>query len=258
MIWRAPRLPRVSTLTGIGIVVSIVIFLVSYVVVGATQFGAILSMFAFVISLYIDIRLDINAILLELKSRKVVEGIANEFVREVALAEVARRDMIFDDIAQNRIRFDSVGSMMHVYYELLNKPDLKKIRATSMVSVNELWESEHGKKALEENLKAVKRGVSIERIFIFPDEKTRETPEAKAHLRKHVDGGIVVRSVLSRILDPGNRRDFGVFDGSIVLQYSLGPDGNIVMCMLSANDRDVDEYDRIYNLVREASTEFKP
>jgi hypothetical protein len=111
---------------------------------------------------------------------------------------------------------------------------------------------------LEENLKAVKRGVSIERIFIFPDEKTRETPEAKAHLRKHADGGIVVRSVLSRVLDPGNRRDFGVADGSIVLQYSLGPDGNIVMCMLSANDRDVDEYDRIYNLVREASTEFKP
>jgi hypothetical protein len=258
MIWRAPRLPRVSTLIAIGIVVSIVIFLVSYVIIGATQFGAILSMLAFIISLYIDTRLDINAILLELKSRKVAEGIANEFVREVALAEVARRDMIFDDIARNRIHFDSVGSMMHVYYELLNKPDLKKMRATSMVSVNQLWESEHGKKALEENLKAVKRGVSIERIFIFPDEEAGEAPEAKAHLKKHADGGVVVRTVLSRLLDPGNRRDFGVADDSIVLQYSLGPDGDIVMCMLSANDRDVDQYDHIYDLIREASTEFKP
>jgi hypothetical protein len=241
-----------------GIVIAIVVFIISYLVAGATPFGAVLSMFSFVVSLFIGIRLDMNDILLELKSRRIVEGIGNHFVREVALVELAKRDSIFDDIAQNRIRFDSVGSMMHVYYELLNKPHLKKIRAASMVSLNVLWESEHGKKALDENLKAVKRGVTIERIFIFPDEKAKEAPEAKAHLRKHTEGGIAVLTVLSRFLDPANRRDFMVTDNGIVLQYSLGPDGDIVMCMLSANDRDVDEYDHIYDLVREASTEFKP
>lgn len=244
-------------MTGIGVIVAIVIFIISYLVAGATPFGALLSMFSFTVSLFIGIRLDMDSILLELKSRRIAERIGNQFLREVALAELAKRDSIFDDIAQSRIRFDSVGSMMHVYYVLLNRPDLRKIRATSTVSVNVLWESEHGKKALDDNLKAVKRGVSIERIFIFPDEKTREASEAKAHLRKHADGGIVVRTVVSRLLDPANRRDFMVTDTGIVLEYTLGPDGDIVMCMLSTNDRDVDEHKRVYDLVREASTEFR-
>ena len=156
--------------TVMGMLVAIIVFLSGYVIEGRASLGsAVLSIFAFLVSLHVAIRLDISDILVELKSRRTVERMHNRFVREMALADLGRRDSALDDIAQSRIRFDSIGSMGQVYYELLKNPDVRRIKATSMVSLNIVWESERGRKALEENLRAVQRGVGIERVFIFPD-----------------------------------------------------------------------------------------
>lgn len=253
-IWMGARMPRERTLIIIGIVVAIAVFLLGYIIEGqVSSMSAVLAIFSFLITLYIDIRLDIGDILFELKSRRAVEGIHSIFVRDVALNEVRKRDSIFNDIAQGRVYFDSVGSMMQVYYELLRNPGVKKIRATSMVSVNVVWESERGRKTLEENLEAVQRGVSIERIFIFPDEATRD--RSGDHLRKQAEGGIAVRTVLSRDLDAANRRDFMVTDSGVLLDYSIGPDGDIVECMVSANRQDLQKYDGIYAQIKSASSE---
>jgi len=252
-------LTRERAVAIIGILVAITVFLLGYVVTGqASPISAILSMFAFLISLHVGIRLDISDILVELKSRRTVERVQNKFVREMAQAELKGRDSILDDIAQSRIRFDSVGSMMYVYYELVKNREVRRIRATSMVSLNVVWESERGRRALEENLNAVKRGVSIERIFIFPSEQTRDSEKAKAHLKAQADGGITVRTLLAHQLESANCRDFMLTDNGILLEYSIGPDGDIVACVLSTNDRDVTEYSRIYEQIKAASTEFKP
>lgn len=250
---------RERTVIGIGILVSITVFILGSLIQGQVSLtSAVLGMFSLLISFFISIRLDISDIISELRSRRAFERVSKKFVREVALNELKKRDSIFDHVAQGRIFFDSIGFMMQVYYELLRDTDVKNLRATSMVSMNMVWESERGRKTLNDNLKAVERGVSIERIFIFPNEATRDSPEAKDHLKKQVDGGISVRTVLARDIEPANRRDFGITDSGVLLEYSIGPDGDIVKCMVSANDQDVETYSQIYDQIKSASSELKP
>jgi hypothetical protein len=253
------RVVREQTLTVIGILVSIMIFVMGSLIQGQVSLtSGVLGMFSLLISFYINIRLNISDIVSELRSRRAFERIPKKFVREIALNELTKRDSIFDHIAQGRIYLDSIGSMMQVYYELLRDTDVKKLRATSMVSMNMVWESERGRKTLHDNLKAVERGVSIERIFIFPDEATRDDTEARVHLKKQVDGGISVRTVLARNIETANRRDFGITDSGVLLEYSIGPDGDIVKCMISANEQDIERYNQIYEQIKSESSELKP
>jgi len=63
----------------------------------------------------------------------------------------------------------------------------KKILATSYVDDDKWWRGDSGRKYLEANEKAVKRGVEIERVFIFPNKNSFES--SKDILNEHCKTG---------------------------------------------------------------------
>jgi len=115
----------------------------------------------------------------------------------------------------------------------LTKAALADIDATSLTTVDAggkgftdggLWSSDLGQRYLDAQRDAIKRGVTIRRIFIMDRPELLTDPDFVSICRLHAELGITVR-----VLDPskiaGTRRgslfDFVIFDG--VLSYQTTP-----------------------------------
>lgn len=242
----------------IACLVGLITYGVVSIIVGKfSTLGLISGIVSFLITLNIDLLLGLKEISKQLQLERRIREIENPLLRMYAERVINKNSDIFKEIEQGVIRFDSEGSMMDAYYDVFLKEKSKRILATSMVSISHVWGTARGKKALEENKKASERGITIQRIFIFPNKKKRDDPKTQEHLTLQRDVAKVdVRIVLASELSPNLRKDFLVTDSDIVLEYNIDPDGNIKECILISNKRKAEKYREIYNQILAASSSF--
>ena len=216
--------------------------------------GIIGGMFSFLITLSVDLLLGLKDISEKLQMERRIKEIENPLLRMYAEKVIRKNLDIFQELEQGAIRFDSEGSMMDVYYDVFSMEKSKKILATSMVNISHVWETARGKKALAANINASNRGISIQRIFIFPNNKKKDDVETQKHLKLQKElAKVDVWVVLASEIGTDLRKDFLVTDSDIVLEYYTDPDGNIKECILISSKRRAEKYREIYNQIITAS-----
>lgn len=85
------------------------------------------------------------------------------------------------------------------------------------------WQEEQGRAYFEENVAAVRRGVSIQRVIIY-SESQRE--DAFRLAKKHHGAGVEIKLALREALRPEQRINFAVWDERISWEAQMNADGN--------------------------------
>lgn len=240
-------------------IVSLIIYGIVSILEGKfSSLGLASSIFAFLATLAIDILLQLKEISSHLHLQGSVADIEHPFLRKYAGKLIQKNLEIFQELEQQVIRFDSESSMMHVYYDVFSNEPGGSILATSMVSLDHVWGTARGERALEENANASARGVSIQRIFIFPNEEKRDEPGSQKYLRRQKqEARVDVWHVLASELSPNLRKDFLVTDSNVVLEYRIDSEGNIVECILCCSGKAAEKYRDLHRQILEASTQFQ-
>lgn len=92
------------------------------------------------------------------------------------------------------------------------------IFATSAPRYLDNWSEPLGKSILEEHERSAKKGVAIQRVFIFDDENP-STPAARRVMQRHVDAGVQVFSCVRERYpyDQDDLEDFTFIDGGAAI-----------------------------------------
>ncbi len=97
----------------------------------------------------------------------------------------------------------------------------KRLKAISYGEHPEyFWENEVGRKVLDANSDAIKRGVEITRIFILTSDQVKN-PRVMAILTQQKDAGIEVLVADSQSIPPDLKEDYGILDESLVFQMDI-------------------------------------
>lgn len=112
------------------------------------------------------------------------------------------------------------------YFDMLmaftNRARLK-IVATSVVTTSAWWNTDLGRQYRAANIAAVKRNVSITRIFILKNEASVTVDDIKEMQAQH-EGGIDIRvAYADRLKDESLVKDTAVYDGEIIVQLEFVP-----------------------------------
>ena len=123
-----------------------------------------------------------------------------------------------DRISHGILEFDGTESWRAAYKELLNAPQVKSYRSVALIKQPEYWRDDAGEVSLQENLRLIHKGRSIERIAIlgdavWPPEKPLLETEVGRWLKRQADGSIRVFVVRDSALAsaPELRVDFGIY-----------------------------------------------
>ncbi|GEM_PF-1881915 len=136
-----------------------------------------------------------------------------------------------------------------------------RIQAVSLIDINEYWRSQkYGPHAILQNQDARRRGVRIERVFVF-----RYAADVIRNLRilqelKRM--GVKLRCVYLSTLQDKLRRDFSLYDDDSYVQYFefLHPDKETEYknCTVSTTKEDIDRYSRTYRNIHQLSQVLDP
>jgi hypothetical protein len=96
------------------------------------------------------------------------------------------------------------------------------IFATSFVKKVNFWSSSPASKVLDENYKAVKRGVKITRILIV-EHLEEITHEVRQYITEHTENKIDIKIVFTNQLSSDLVYDMGIYDDKYVLYVDLMP-----------------------------------
>jgi len=128
-----------------------------------------------------------------------------------------------DRISQGILEFDGTESWRAAYKELLNAPQVKSYRSVALIRQPEYWRDAAGEVSLQENLRLIHKGRSIERIAILGDEVwPADQPLFKTEvgrwLKRQADGAIKIYIVRDDALAsaPDLRIDFGIYGADAV------------------------------------------
>ena len=93
---------------------------------------------------------------------------------------------------------------------------------TSYVNTSAFWDSPRTKAYIRENEAAVKRGVTVVRVFLFDDEQALAQSENEMDSQRRK--GIQVRTALTSDVEPELRRDLFYLEGRAGAEYVLTVD----------------------------------
>jgi len=242
---------------GVAFIITLIAVVLASVLEGKfSTLGLVIGILLFFITLNIYLLLELKEISKQLKLKREIEDIENPLVREWAQKFTRKYEKIFNELQQQIVRCNDLSTMMDVYYDVFSKEKSKRILATSMVSIEEVWKKVRGERALEENKKACERGINVERIFIFRNAKERAERVSQEHLKLQKEAGIKVRHVLVSELELALRKDFVVTGSNIVLEYIVDAAGIITECVLSSSKKRAEHFREVYKKIRAASEPY--
>jgi hypothetical protein len=129
------------------------------------------------------------------------------------------------------------------------------ILATSYVKPTEWWKTTWGQEYLKENFTAVNtRGVSIERIYIFLDEK--ELNENRQLLQMQKDNKIAVRYVFARDVSNSDIKDDVIVIGDKLCGTLSLKDREMVAAIFSVNRDDIAQNKQKFESLKKTSVPF--
>lgn len=140
---------------------------------------------------------------------------------------VARARTLLADAANELVHLqegfiDVPQSDMYEQAISLARSARQRFDAHSLVEDNDFWFRGAGKQYLDENLAAVKRGVTVSRVFIVATDADITGP-SRDLIQLQLDGGIDVRIAFARNLSRDLLVDFFVVDGKYALYWDLVP-----------------------------------
>jgi len=123
-----------------------------------------------------------------------------------------------DHISHGILEFEGTESWRAAYKELLNAPQVKTYRSVAYIKQPEYWRDDAGEVSLQENLRLIHKGRTIERIAIlseavWPAQTTLPETEVGRWLKRQSDGSIRIFVVRDSSLAsaPDLRVDFGIY-----------------------------------------------
>jgi hypothetical protein len=128
------------------------------------------------------------------------------------------------------------------------------ILATSYVKPTEWWKTPWGQEYLQENYAAVKRGVTIERIYIFLDEK--ELNDNRPLLQVQKDNKITVRYVFAHDVSNSDIKDDVIVIGDKLAGTLILKDREMVAAVFHVNREDIIQNKQKFESIKKASTVF--
>lgn len=128
------------------------------------------------------------------------------------------------------------------------------ILATSYVKPTEWWKTTWGQEYLQENFAAVQRGVTIERIYIFSDEK--ELSDNRPLLQMQKDNKITVRYVFARDVSNSDIKDDVIVIGDKLCGTLSLKDREMVAAIFSMNSEDIAQNKQKFESLKKTSTLF--
>ena len=108
------------------------------------------------------------------------------------------------------------------------------------------WRETYMQDYFELNVKAIKRGVKITRIFIYPLRDLRKNEDI---LQQHQNAGIDVYFVDSGKLPKDLVGDYMVVDGKMANYIEFSPDGHVLGNVLSIKQEQVGEFGKRFEVI---------
>jgi hypothetical protein len=91
-------------------------------------------------------------------------------LQEIARLKATSMRQEIDSLADGTIVFTGTEAWRTVYEKLLSSPDVMEYQSVAWVRSADYWQDAPGRRSLQVNFDAVRRGVLIERLVILPDE----------------------------------------------------------------------------------------
>jgi hypothetical protein len=153
-------------------------------------------------------------------------------------------------LGQYRVRAEDC----EVLFEQTARAD-HTIHATSVTYLDlAWWSADVGRKYWDANIAAMKRGVEIERVFIY------ETwvPELERLASEHADAGVRVYVVCKDNLPDDLRIDMIVWDDAFLYEIELNSDGVEIFNRFSVNKTEVERRARQFAVIRSRARIISP
>ncbi len=238
---------------GIGLIVLILAYLLEGQITG---WGVASTLFGFLSPIQISNLLESKQISNALYLAKAATTVKNAAVSRAATRALQKRTEMLSGLSQGRLKLTSIEEMLDAYYDVFELEKSKRILATSVVSIREVWTPARGRRALEVNKQAIDRGIEIHRVFIFQNEDAVLADESQAEMRRHSDAGVKVHYVTALSLDRGLATDFLVTDSDVYIEYTVDGQGRIVEgTMCDASNR-ANELRQMHKSISSAATMF--
>ena len=160
----------------------------------------------------------------------------------------------FGDLRLGRLRQGSDNS----HYLIQHTRDAK-LAIFAVTNVGEgignprWWREERGRGYVKENIAAVQRGVSIQRVIIY-SEAQREVAIELA--KEQHDAGIQVRLALREALRPDQRINFAIWDSRISWEAQMNADGNPIANVYCVGAADIRRLTWIHHALWENSVPY--
>jgi hypothetical protein len=117
------------------------------------------------------------------------------------------------------------------------------------------WQEGQGGAYLGENISAIRRGVSINRILIY--SKDQETDARELASGQHA-AGVHVKLALRNKLLPEQRINFAVWDARVSCELQMNADGNPIAYIYSVGTADIRRLVEIHRALWLGSTDYTP
>ncbi len=241
---------RVSLALLIGIVLSILMGVFSFLFGGGAYNAIIIGLLSIVVTLLVELArslieskeqiLCILDLTQQISNDEFLKSRVNSIVESFSLLSNGRHQDLFINEGKRSLTNcrDSLKNLadgtflideerrMRILIELLEnaKPN-EQVFATSYVNLSDWWKKELGRKYLQANYAAVERQVQIERVFIIRDEEKDDVYKFIDEQRKN---GIKIRVVKECTIKPHLKENFFLLQNSILSYSEYSRDGQLV------------------------------
>jgi hypothetical protein len=171
--------------------------------------------------------------------------------RAAAKKEVQRCVNRLQEIARGQLRATPGEGILE------RRTDLAK-HSISAVSIQQMdvprWQSDLGKKYWRANVRALKRGVSIERVFVY----RKLTDELRDMMSDQVNHGVRGYVVDRKIVPAELMIDMAVWDDAFTYQFELNSEGEPINNLYSVNEVDIGRRVEQFEVLRSLAREIEP
>lgn len=158
------------------------------------------------------------------------------------------------DLSVNKIVLSPDELSRHAV-KLFQNEQNTTILATSYVKPTEWWKTNWGKEYLEQNFAAVARGVKIERIYIFADQK--EMDESKELLAKQKANKIIIRYIFANdVANLAIKDDVIIIGDKLCGTLNLKEGRTMLDAVFSVDKEEIAKNKRKFEELKKVSTEF--
>jgi len=168
--------------------------------------------------------------------------VQREFFLERARAAIEDCSNTLAGLSKGRVTITREEQMV-VLEELLRTAHMQA-RAVSYITFREWWQTPVGKSYLQENERAVKRGVHITRIFVAPKNRINELKEL---VIEHLKVGVEVYIAIEEEQPPELLESYLIVDESVVSKSQIILGGQFQKAYITADPYEVQKMIHNFN-----------